>query len=240
VNAFTLEKAWRVDDRAQLIERYAQAAALVGVDDIVVQELIPGRGSAQFSYAGVFDHGAPVASMLATRARQYPIDFGYTSTFVKSIDQAPIEVAACRFLASIDYSGLAEVEFKYDARDGRYKLLDVNARGWTWNALGAAAGVDFAHVLWRLKMGETVTPIRGRGGVAWINLSRDAVAAVQEMLAGTLTLAQYVKSFHGPLVFAATAADDILPGMIDLPLILWRTLTRRLPVMARDFAKRRE
>jgi predicted ATP-grasp superfamily ATP-dependent carboligase len=60
-------------------------------------------------------------------------------------EQREVEDAACRFLRSLDYSGLAEVEFKYDRRDGRYKLLDVNARGWTWSALGPLAGVDFAR-----------------------------------------------------------------------------------------------
>jgi hypothetical protein len=35
-------------------------------------------------------------------------------------------------------------------------------------------------------MGETVPALRGRAGAAWINLSRDVVAAVQEMWAGTL------------------------------------------------------
>jgi len=239
-NAFTIEKAWRVDDRAELIARYEQALAMVGEDAIVVQELIPGRGAAQFSYAALWENGAPVASLVATRARQYPIDFGYTSTLVRSIEHPIVEAAACRFLASIDYSGLGEVEFKYDVRDGRYKLLDVNARSWTWNGLGATAGVDFAHLLWRIKMGESVPAVRGRAGAAWINLSRDVVAAVQEMWAGTLSISDYVKSLRSPLVFAASASDDIVPGIVDLPLVAWRTLTRRLPVMAHDLGRKRD
>jgi len=227
-NAFTSEKAWRVDSRAELIARYDQAAALVGADAIVVQELIPGQGSAQLSYAAVWDRGGPVASLVATRARQYPIDFGYTSTLVQTVERSPVEDAACRFLRSLDYSGLVEVEFKYDARDRRTKLLDVNARTWTWTGIGPLAGVDFAHILWRLATGETVVPRRGRAGVAWINWSRDLVAAVQEMLAGTLSPADYARSLRQPLTFAAEAADDILPAVVDLPLIAWRVLKRRL------------
>ena len=89
-------------------------------------------------------------------------------------------------------------------------------------------------------MGETVVPSRGRSGVAWMNLSRDVVAGVEEMLGGMLSPGDYLKSFRKPLVFAAFAADDLLPGLVDLPLVLWRTLTRRLPVMARDFARTRD
>jgi predicted ATP-grasp superfamily ATP-dependent carboligase len=77
VNTFTLAKAWRVDDREALIARYDQATALVGAEDVMLQELIPGDGSRQFSYAGLWDKGAPVASLTARRTRQYPIDFVY-------------------------------------------------------------------------------------------------------------------------------------------------------------------
>ena len=238
VDAPLLAKAWRADDRATLLARYDQAAGLVGEHAIVLQELIPGDGSTQYSYAAIWDRGAPVASLVARRARQFPIDFGYTSTFVETVEQPEVEDAACRFLKSIGYNGLVEVEFKYDARDARYKILDVNARAWTWIALGEIAGVDFPYLLWRLAMGETLPRMRGRAGVAWMHASRDAVAAVEEMALGILSPVSYVKSLRRPLRFAAFAADDPLPGIVDLPLALSRVLARRLPTMARRVFKR--
>jgi len=228
-NAFTLAKAWRADDRAALLARYDKAAALVGTDAVVVQELIPGRGAAQFSYAALWDRGRPVASLVAQRSRQYPIDFGYTSTFVETIDRPEVDDAACRFLASLAYDGLVEVEFKYDARDRRLKLLDVNARVWTWIALGRRAGVDFPHLFWRLAMGETLPNARGAAGVGWMHASRDVVAALQEMAAGHLAPRDYLVSLRRPLQFAAFAADDPLPGVLDVPLALSRLFTKRLP-----------
>jgi D-aspartate ligase len=225
-NPFTQAKAWRCDDHASLLARYREAAALVGHHGVVLQELIPGNGTSQFSYAGVWNRGSPVASLVARRTRQFPIDFGYTSTYVETVEQSEVEEMACRFLRSLDYSGLVEVEFKYDRRDGRCKLLDVNARAWTWCGLGEIAGVDFAHVLWRIACGETVELLRGRAGVAWMHGVRDVVAAGQEMLAGTLSLPSYLAGWRKPLVFAALAKDDPLPGVVDLPLLVWRLLTR--------------
>jgi predicted ATP-grasp superfamily ATP-dependent carboligase len=232
-NPFTRDKAWRVDDRGALLARYQEAAAMVGERAIVLQELVPGGGSAQFSYAAVWHRGAPVASLVARRTRQYPIDFGYTSTYVETIEQNEVEEAACRFLKSIDYSGLVEVEFKRDHRDGRFKILDVNARAWTWNALGSIAGVDFAHVLWRLAMGETIAPVRSHASVAWMHGSRDVLAAALEMSAGKLSLADYLRCWRKPLVFAAFAKDDLMPGIVDLPLAVARVLRRYLPIPAR-------
>lgn len=235
VNALTLAKAWRVDDRAALQSRYDQAVALVGTNGFVLQELIPGDGSAQFSYAAVCDRGQPIASLVARRTRQYPIDFGYTSTFVETVENKEVEEAGSRFLNSLGYSGIAEVEFKYDRRDEHYKILDVNMRSWTWNSLGRIAGVDFPYVLWQLAMGETVMPMRGRPGVAWMHFTRDLVAACQEMLAGTLSPVDYFRSFRAPLEFAAFTMDDPWPGIIDLPLLVSRLLTRR----RRAFSKAR-
>jgi D-aspartate ligase len=232
-NAFTLAKAWRADGRAALLARYDEAVALVGADAVVVQELIPGRGAAQFSYAALWDRGRPVAALTARRARQYPIDFGYTSTFVETIAHKDVEDLACRFLGSLEYDGMVEVEFKYDARDDRCKLLDVNARVWTWIALGRRAGVDFPHLFWRLAMGESLPTLHGLPGVGWMHVSRDAVAACQEMAAGYLGPREYLAVFRRPLEFAAFAADDPLPGVLDLPLALSRAFTRRLPAALR-------
>jgi len=226
-NAFAAAKAWRADDRAALLARWDEAAALVGPEGIVIQELIPGGGEVQFSYAAVWSEGVPVASLIARRARQYPVEFGVTSTFVETIEQADVERAADRFLAPMRFSGLVELEFKYDARDGGYKLLDVNPRPWTWIALAGAAGLDFLWMQWWLAHGQSVVASRGRVGVTWTHASRDLVSAARQIVSGALSPRDYWRSPR-PAAFAAFAADDPLPGVLDLPVLVGRMLRRRL------------
>ncbi len=218
---FTQAKAWKAEDRAQLMTLYKRAVALVGVDAIIVQEWIPGGGEAQFSFAALCERGEPIVSLTARRARQHPIDFGRSSTFVESIEQSEVEELARRFLKSINYTGVVEVEFKYDNRDGRYRLLDVNGRFWTWNGLGPLAGVDFPYLAWRQAMGMSVAPARARTGVAWMHASRDIMAACEEMAAGSLTLSGYLKSFSKRLTFANFAIDDPMPAIVELPVAAW-------------------
>ena len=165
--------------------------------------------------------------MVARRRRQYPVDFGFTSTYVETIEDAAVEEAARRFLTPLRFSGLVEIEFKYDVRDGRYKLLDVNSRPWTWIGLGAAAGVDFPWIQWRLARGEPVAPSRGRAGVAWSHASRDIVSAAQQIIGGVLPLRAYLTSTPQATTFAAFAKDDPLPGVVDLPVLIARILRRR-------------
>ena len=102
-NAFTRAKAWRADDREALLDRYNEAAALMGSGSIVIQEMIIGGGEMQFSYAGVWSKGQPIASMVARRTRQFPLDFGYTSTFVETVDQPRIAEASEDFSAPAEF-----------------------------------------------------------------------------------------------------------------------------------------
>jgi predicted ATP-grasp superfamily ATP-dependent carboligase len=227
INRLTQAKAWLVADRTELLEKYDAAAALVGTDHIVLQELVPGDGAAQFSYCGVWQDGAAIGSTVVRRTRQYPIQFG-TGTFVETVRQDDVEQAATTFLKSIGYSGLAEIEFKYDARDRKFKILDVNPRVWTWNALGERAGVDFPWIQYRLAIGEKVEPVRGSPGAAWLYLSKDLAAGLQEVLAGVTSPAAYLKSLWRSVGFAAFAADDPVPALVDFPLMVWRYLRQRL------------
>ena len=222
INRFTTEKAWPAANREELLARYREARDLIPPDLILVQERIPGGGEAQFSYAALCCDGQPIASLTARRTRQYPIDFGYSSSFVETLDVPEIVAPSRRLLAAIRYTGLVEVEYKRDARDGRYKLLDINPRLWTWSPLGGRAGVDFPYLLWQMMVGRPVPEQTGRTGVRWIRMCTDVPAAIHEMLRGRMSLGTYLRSLRGPVKFALMAADDPLPGLLDLPLFAYK------------------
>ena len=229
-NRFTMSKAWRVDDRESLIARYEEAAALLEPSLIMVQELIPGTGHEQLSYAALCRDGRPIASVVARRTRQWPMDFGRASTFVETIDDPEVEVSAMRVLASLRFTGIVEVEFKRDPRDGELKLLDINPRAWGWHSLGRAAGVDFPYLLWLMLSGEELPRVRGRVGVRWVRALTDLPTAVGEIRAGRLSVGAYVRSLRGPIEFAILAPDDPLPALVEVPAALalaWRRRTAR-------------
>jgi D-aspartate ligase len=224
VNRFTAEKAWPVANRDELLARYRNARDLVPADLILVQELIPGGGESQFSYAALCRDGQPIASLTARRTRQYPIDFGYSSSFVETLDIPEIVAPSRRLLAAIRYTGLIEIEYKFDARDGRYKLLDINPRLWTWSPLGGRAGVDFPYLLWQMLTGNSVPQQTGRAGARWVRMSTDVPAAIHLMLRGLLSPGAYLRSLRVPLEFALLTSDDPLPGLLDLPLFALKHL----------------
>src|SRR2546426_5098506 len=136
LNRLTAAKAWRVDDRQSLLARYDKACALIDPELLMVQEVIPGWGEAQFSYAAICQDGRSLTSLVARRLRQFPMDFGRASTCVETVDEpAVIEPSVC-MLEAMKFTGIVEIEFKHDTRDGQYKLLDINPRVWGWHSLG--------------------------------------------------------------------------------------------------------
>lgn len=226
-NPLTRAKAWRIDDALQLTERLREAEAMMGPDGVVVQELIPGGGAQQYSYAAIWNDGVPVASLIARRARQFPVDFGFTSTFVESVADPGIKEDAERLLAAHRCHGLVEIEFKYDGREQRFKILDVNTRIWTWIGLGERSGVDFPYLAWCVAHGLPAQTDAAEPGIAWLHMSRDLVSATQELLEGRLSPRGYLRSLSMPRISAAFAADDPLPGLLDLPLLVPRLIRRR-------------
>ncbi|MDQ3855905.1 MAG: ATP-grasp domain-containing protein [Chloroflexota bacterium] len=127
-------------------------------------------------------------------------------------------------LSSISYTGLVQVQFKHDHRDGRYKLLDINPRVWGTHALCQDAGVDLPYLLWRLLHGEQMEEVRARPGVHWVRMSTDLLSVAHQMRAGTLSLPSYVRSLRGPLGFAIFSADDPMPALLDIPLMAYARL----------------
>lgn len=169
-------KALPAENASELQRGFAQMSRFIPPAEILVQERIPGGGENQFSFCAVCKDGRAYASLVARRRRQYPVDFGNASTFVETTNQPVVEEAGRRFLESIGLDGLAEVEFKFDRRDGKYKILDVNPRTWGWHTLGKAAGIDFACLLWRQAVGLPVTPMETTHKAAWIREITDLVA----------------------------------------------------------------
>jgi D-aspartate ligase len=224
MSRFTADKAWPAANREELLARYRQACKLIPPDQILIQERIPGGGESQFSYAALCRDGEPIAFLSARRTRQYPIDFGYSSSFVETLNVPEILAPSQRLLSAMRYTGLVEVEYKLDSRNGRFKLLDINPRLWTWSTLGALAGIDFPYLLWRIIVGKRVRKRTGSVGVRWVRMSTDVPAAFHEMLRGRLRLGSYLRSLRGPIEFALMAADDPLPGLLDLPLFVYKHL----------------
>lgn len=222
----TKAKAWRANNHSELRELFQRAAAQVGPDEVMIQELVPGDGRQQFAYCAFFKDGRALGSMVVRRSRQHPPEFGRASTYVETIELPALETLSERFLRAINYYGLVELEYKLDPRDGRYKLLDVNARTWGYHSLGSGAGVDFPYLLFADQLGQTVPSCRGRTGVRWVRLITDAPTAALEIFRGRQDFWAYLRSLQQAGVESVFSPEDPLPALVELGLIPYLSAKR--------------
>jgi predicted ATP-grasp superfamily ATP-dependent carboligase len=222
----TRAKAWRAESRDQLKEMFLKASSHVGTNEVLVQEIVPGDGTTQFSSCVFLKDGNVLGSMEAQRWRQHPPEFGRAATFVASLDLPIAKEMTLKFLRAINYYGLAEVEYKFDHRDGKYKLLDVNARTWGFHALGSPAGVDFAYLLYADQVGIPVQETRGRSGVGWIRMVTDIPTSLGGIFAGRLGVGEYAKSLRDFSVESVFSAEDPLPSLAEIALLPYLAVKR--------------
>ena len=119
---------------------------------VILQELIPGPATAHFYIEGYFDsQGALRAVFARRRLRIFPPPLG-NSTAMVSIPLSEVAAAHSqieRLLTSLHYRGIFSAEFKHDARDGRAKLIEVNARPWWYIEVPTRCGLNIAEIAYR-------------------------------------------------------------------------------------------
>jgi D-aspartate ligase len=217
-------KAIPVSNAEELQRAYAQMSRYIPMEEILVQERIPGGGENQFSFCALCKEGRVIASLVAQRRRQYPIEFGNASTFVQTTTQPDVEAAGRRFMEALEYDGMGEIEFKFDPRDGKYKILDANLRPWGWHTLGKAAGIDFSYLLWRQKLGLPISTIATQNQASWVREITDVVAIAKSknrgaelkgllkaIRSGHFTLATF--DFMDPIPFFTEIAKWVSSGL---------------------------
>jgi predicted ATP-grasp superfamily ATP-dependent carboligase len=154
-------KAFRVAERESAVKMAADAIAH-GVP-LMLQEYIPGPPTAHYFIDGFVDRNGAVTALFARRRiRMHPPDFG-NSSLHESVPLERVEPAADALrtlLHAVNYRGIFSAEFKFDARDGLFKILEVNARPWWYIEFAAACGVDVCSMAYRDALGLRCEPVR--------------------------------------------------------------------------------
>jgi predicted ATP-grasp superfamily ATP-dependent carboligase len=216
-------KAFRINNRKELASTYQWVSSVIDPSEVLVQDFIPGGPKHLFSFCPFFKDGKVIASIMARRSRQHPMDFGHASTFAELVNIPEIKIISEKFLNIIDYYGIGEVEFMQDPRDGEYKLIELNPRIWGWHTLAIAAGVDLPYLLYQDTIGEKVEVPSSLKQVKWVRLITDFPTVFTEIVKGHMKITDYIQSMKGKKEFAVFSIHDPLPFFMEIALIpyLW-------------------
>ncbi len=220
----TRKKAIRVNDREHLRQEFTKAASIISSSGLMVQEMIPGGPSCLFSVGSLYKKGEFLGKVVARRTRQHPMDFGHATTYAETVDIPELEESAKKILRAMGYYGLSEVEFMLDPRDGRYKLIEINARVWGWHTLAIGAGVDLLYLSYQDMLGVEVQQNGFDKDAKWIRLMTDIPTSLGEIFRGRMRIGDYITSLKGKRQFAVLSITDPLPFIMEILLLpyLWK------------------
>ncbi len=217
----TKKKVFICKNNAELKINYQKALTLIPKEEVIIQDIIPGNSEHQYSVCFMFDGERPLVTLSARRARQHPPDFGNATTYAETVEIPEIVDYAKKMLKKVKYSGVCEVEFKYDTRDKTYKFLEVNPRTWKWHSIAEKSNSPILLSLYHFTY--DLNPL--------INNSynkatfRHLITDIPTILKMKLNKIKFSKTKNNTK-YAVWSKDDILPAFFEIIYLPFLIITR--------------
>lgn len=194
------EKVTVAQSVGQLLDAYRLAASVT--PEVVVQEVIQGPDTAKSVYLSCYGKtGERLGYCVLRQLRTDPINFG-SASLVEPLSDPEADAVCDRFLRSLGYVGLCEIELKRDVRDGKLMMIEANPRYSVTSDAAAYLGVDLGWLHYLDLIGQPVTPVEPEvRDFRHIVLRRDAAAFLSYMRAGLLTWKGFARSYRSPVAF---------------------------------------
>jgi D-aspartate ligase len=198
--------------------RHYEAVRLYGVE-VLLLEKIPGPDDRLCSYFTYMDEaGTPLLHYTKRVIRRYPENEGLGCYHVSHWDPAVCDLGL-RLFTHAGLRGLGNVEFKRDDRDGRLKIIEVNARFTAANGLLAASGYDLAPLVYGRVTGRPTPLLLGKKYAQGLHMwhpGRDCMAFLELRRSRGLTFGSWASSLLHRQVFPYFRWDDPLPTLMSL------------------------
>jgi predicted ATP-grasp superfamily ATP-dependent carboligase len=203
-------KAISVSSPEELLREYAVIAA--ACQTILLQEQVPGADDCLVVAACYMDRKSKfLGGFNAQKLVQTPPGFG-TGCIVQSAHRPELFDRTIRLLQTIEFSGIAEVEYKWDATISEYQLIEINPRPWDQHRLGAACGVDLMYLAYCDLAGLPIPKVHARVAQRkWIAEDAFLLTALRIVWRRESGLATLFRQARGSKIYAIWSARDPLP-----------------------------
>lgn len=213
-------------DLAGLLEYYDRVE-VPEEPNLMLQEYIPGGLESVWMFNGYFDARSEcLVGFTGQKVRQHPPGTGIATLGICRTN-LDVERLARGFMKSIGYAGIVDMGFRYDARDGLYKVFDVNPRiGTIFRLFVGKNGMDVVRALYFDLTGQPVLSTDAQEGRKWVVENYDIASSLSYARQGGLSLTTWLRSYGGLREAAWFACDDPVP-FVAMALRSWLALARR-------------
>jgi D-aspartate ligase len=180
--------------------------------NLMLQEYIGGPEDASWVFNGYFNQDSEcIFGSTGRKIRQCPVYAGVTSLGVCEHNRE-LEESTKAFLKKLGYRGIVDIDYRFDQRDGQYKVLDVNPRiGATFRLFVSDCGLDVIRAFYLDMTGQPVPSATPREGRKWLVEDLDIVSAIRYARDSRLGLEDWASSLRGVEECAYFSWDDPLP-----------------------------
>ncbi len=211
----TGKKVFFCPDAASLRSSYHEILRIIPPDEVIVQQFLHGGAPTLYSFGSFFAGGEVYGGFIANRIRQKPMDFGVSTCFARTVLNDDIQKLAIDFLKAIDYFGMSEVEFMYDADTDTFRLIEINPRAWKWHSIANKLDMNLLGMMVDYLEGKPVArKLNDRAGVGWIERLTDTYVALNEIRKGRMTFGEYWTTLRMPKESATWSLRDPLPAIM--------------------------
>ncbi len=203
-----------VRNEQELLEKYDQLEDPEN-PNLMLQEYIPGGDDSVWMFNGYFNAQSDcLVGFTGRKLRQYPVYTGMTALGI-CLENEFVDKTTRNFMKQIGYKGILDIGYRYDARDGQYKLLDINPRvGATFRLFVGDNGLDVVRALYLDLTAQPVPRSNLCEGRKWVVEDNDFISFRNYRKDGKLTFQEWINSFHGVQEAAWFAWDDPVPFWI--------------------------
>jgi len=214
-------KMVRAESIEQLGEIFNKANA--GGLEVMIQEIIPGDDINVINYNSYVWEEKFLAEFTAVHIRNGPPWIGPPRVVVSRTVPEVIEPGR-RILLEMGFSGYSCIEFKRDARDGKYKILDINGRHNLSTLLAVRCGINFPWQHYR-HLSEGIVPQASgfREEIYWIDMIRDIGYTGKYIFRERQSLIDYLRPYLKQHVFAIFDLKDRRPFFKRLSSLMTQT-----------------
>ena len=233
-------KAIAVSSWQELLDEYT---AIARADKrALLQEMVPGGDDCLVIAACYMNREKKwVAGFNTQKLAQSPELFG-TGCIVQSANYPEVLQSSRRLLEKMQYTGIAEVEYKWDAAKREYLLIEINPRPWDQHRLGKACGVDLVYLAYCDHAGLPMPEVsRLASDSKWIAEDALIMAALRLLRRRDPKLRSLLRLMRGRRIYAICSFRDALPGLAyfltsflpsligEVARSLWSTVRKRWP-----------
>ena len=171
---------------------------------------------------------------------QYPAQSG-TGVAVRSEVIGGIVAPSRQLLRKLEYYGVSEIEYKYDAQRQAFRLIEINPRHWDQHYLGTRVGINLSRALYFDLIGARRTGESPRAedkSYAWLADDSLLVSVLSNFKHRDYPFALYLKLLLKPKVWAVFSLRDIKPGLKLIQHLLIQYTDYAVKFLGKFFARK--